>query len=195
MEDLKATVTTATAPIVVAPTSEKLTALQAERKAERAKLATLEDGPDYDKQFDVCVKLDAAIKTEVAAIKTEQRNAEIAEMRNKRVQLYTDAIEAYDAHLAVHNDKKASIEDKNAAYAAYKAKAEIVTNELLSKVGGAVKPVTTATGEAKQSTGGQAEIIELFLAGKTQPEIIEAGHKRSTVWHTINNYKIANGLK
>jgi len=179
-------------------TSDKLTALRAARKVEAGKLNAIEDteSEDYAKQFDIVFKADQEIKAEIANLKQAEREAEIQEKRAAKVSLFDTCITAWDANTAAQADKKMSLEDKNAVYDAYKTAREVVVNMLLGTV---AKPATASTGTAGASTGtagANAEaIVALFLAGETLAQIEAKGYAKSTVWHAVNNYKIAQGLK
>lgn len=144
-------------------------------------------------------KLDGEINAEKAEIKKAENEAKVAEMRNERLALNKAQFTAYDALLAVKFDKKAKPEDVSAAETAFNTAKELVDNELLAKYASSSagrKSVAKTDGASEQSASGEhkAKIIEMFLAGKSHKDIQdETGIPRSTVWHTINNYKKANG--
>lgn len=180
---------------VATPTSEKITALTLayqtawsemlkhtnplSKEAKDAKLAVL--------------KIEGEMKAEEMAIAKAANDAKIAEARNARIALNTTQLSAYLA--LVNAPKNVTAEAKAALQSAFDTAREAVENELLAKFASS-KPAKAATdGEAKSNgrdTESKAAILEMFHAGKSQKEIVDAGHARSTVWHTINNYKKAN---
>ncbi len=176
-------------------TSELLEKLKAEHKALWAELIKHED-PDSEEAKDASLavfKKKGEIKAEEANLLKIENEAKQTAARNERLKFAQDLIDAVTAKVSAPKntsaDKMAELES---AVATAKEKVE---NELLAKFAGS-KPAKTAAatdGTAKVSEGGanKEAILELARAGKTQKEIIEAGYKRSTVWHTVNNAKIA----
>lgn len=187
--------TTGNTAVKPEPTSDKLTALQSELKVKKSALRAIEDmdSPEYEAALAEIFKTNSAIKAEVANLKAEERKAEIAEANNKRIALFDDAVTAIIANNALQADKKASQADKDAAAADAAAKREAVVNALL---GSTPKPAAVKAEGGESKSADRQAIVALFLSGKTHKQIEEEdGYARSTVWHAINDYKKANGLK
>lgn len=188
------------------PTSDKLETLKIALIDAQKIVATQEPGSAaftdaMIKAFQVGKEIDA----EKLNIKKLLHEQEVAMKRNERIALFDEAIVAYDAVIAI-NATEASIDEKNAVYDAYKAKREIVVNELLAKYATS-KPSTVATqGVAKStSTNGNkaADILAMFHEQRAQgipdatikKNIEAAGHARGTVGAVILAWQRANGEK
>lgn len=180
-------------------TSEKLDALKAQYAELWQKMLTMTDPFSKEtKDAKLAVwKIESEIKAEEAALQKAANDAKIAELRNQRLQLNTNQLNALRALIAIENDKKATPEAKQAAIDEFNTAKELVDNELLAKFAAssaAKKSVPASDGEPSsgKDSANKDAILEMYLAGKTQAEIQAAGFARSTVWHTINNYKKAN---
>jgi len=143
-------------------------------------------------------KIEGEIKAEETAIQKALNDAKIEEQRNQRLALNSNQLAAYAALLAERAKKSPDAAKVAELQAAFDTSKEAVDNELLAKYAAsrpAKKAPESASGETTTGTAANtAAIIELYLAGKTHREIEDAGFKRSTVWHAINNYKKANSL-
>ncbi len=140
-------------------------------------------------------KLDGEIAAEENRIRKEQKDAEIAELRNQRIQLNDKQLAAHLKYVNLAADKKAKPEDVQTALDEFNTAKELVNNELLAKYANSAagrKPKAEGETGDKTSSANTAQIIEMYLAGKSHAEIQEAGFARSTVWHAINKYKKAN---
>jgi len=181
-------------------TSEKLVQLKAQFAEAWAKMAGISD-PFSKEAKDAKLetwKIEGEMKAELANLQKAENEARIAEQRNERLKLNQNQLDAHAALLALKGDKKATAEQIAEAQTAFDTAKEAVDNELLAKYAGSKSAAKVADGTAKEAGEkgkDRAAIIELYLAGKEQKEIIEAGYARSTVWHAINDYKKANGLK
>lgn len=179
------------------PTSEKLQALQIAAKAAWAEMLTHTDPMTKaakDAKLAV-LKLDGEMNAEIAAIAKAANEAKIAEARNERIALVSRLLESQIALLQL--PKNATAEAKATAESNLATARETVENELLAKFAGSKPAKATANGEATangtgRNTESKAAILELYHAGKSHAEIEAAGYPRSTVWHTINNFKKAN---
>ncbi len=174
-------------------TSDKLTAIDADIKSRKAALRAIDDmdSPEYETALGELVKANAERKAEIANIKAEERKAEQAEVRNKRVAMFDNAVAAIVANTAVQSDKKSTPEQKDEAAKLAAETRELVVNALL---GSTPKPaVSSEAGDKKagSSSANREAIVALWLAGKTHAEIELEGYAKSTVWHAINDYKIA----
>jgi hypothetical protein len=181
--------------------SEKLTALKAQYTAAWQTMLTMTDPFSKEtKDAKLAVwKIEGEIKAEEAAIQKQANDAKVAEMRNQRLQLNAKQLEAYSNLLAAKADKKTPADRLAELETAFATAKELVDNELLAKYAAsstAKKAATPTDGTPSdgKSNANTAAIVELYLAGKSHKEIEEAGYKRSTVWHAINNYKKANNI-
>ena len=174
-------------------TSETLVKLRNEKKALWAEMVKHED-PDTDEAKNASLavhKKQGEINAEEANLRKIASDAEITAKRNERLKLAQNLIDAVTAKLTAPKNTPA---DKMAEFDGAIATArEIVENELLAKFAASKPAKVAADGATPKSDGGanKEAILELARSGKTQKEIIEAGYKRSTVWHTVNNAKIA----
>lgn len=188
---------TATAPAPAQkPMSEKLNELRAAYKAAYDKARQIEDpfSPEAQTANMELWKIQGEIKKEEAAILKAAAEAKIAEMRNARLALVSNLLEAQKAVLSL--PKSATAEQRNDVENKLAEAKQVVENELLAKFAASKPAKSEASGEkAERNSGNTAAIIELYLSGKTHSEIEAEGYARSTVWHAINNYKKANGLK
>lgn len=143
-------------------------------------------------------KIEGEIKAEETAIQKALNDAKIEEQRNQRLALNSNQLAAYAALLVERAKKSPDAAKVAELQVAFDISKEAVDNELLAKYAAsrpAKKAPESASGETTTGTAANtAAIIELYLAGKTHREIEDAGFKRSTVWHAINNYKKANNL-
>lgn len=186
---------TSTAPVL---TSEKLTELNKAYLVAWSEMLKYPDPMSKEaKDAKLAVwKIEGEIKQENVNLDNAAKAAKTAEMRNQRLKLNQTQLDALTALLAVKSDKKATPESVQTAQTAFDTAKEAVDNELLAKYAGS-KSAKTATPsdngtESKEASANKAAILELYAQGKTHKEIEEAGYKRSTVWHTINNFKKAN---
>ena len=185
----------ATAPVVEAPapTSEKLTEIDARIDGLYADLtANIADRTKAQEINMAIFKATQERTAELAAIKKHEADLKLQELRNQRVALVDELLAAWDANTAIQADKKASVEDKNAVYEAFKTKKEAVTNELLAKYPATKTATVAATGDkpAAGTKGGVSEAIKAILVAelatgkllKDAKKVAEdAGHSRGTV--------------
>lgn len=190
-ETATATATAAVKPEFV-PQSEKLTALKDAVKA-AWKIVIGFDDPFSKEAKDAklaFLKAEGEVKAEESALIKAENDRKAAEAKNARIGLVDTMISAYDA---MSKAPKSTAADKMAELTnAYNTAREVVVNELLAKFGGNKPAKEKAEGETGRDSESKQAILEMFHAGKTHKEIEEAGYARSTVWHTINNYKKAN---
>jgi len=176
--------------------SEKLTELQNAYKAAWDSMLKMTDPfAKETKDAKLAVwKIEGEIKAEEAAILKAENEARIAEQRNQRLLLNANQLAAHVALLTIKADKKATAEAVAEAQTAFDNAKELVDNELLAKYAKSAPAKKAVDGDAPKAdkTAQTAEIVEHYLAGKTNKEIEDLGFARSTVWHSINNYKKAN---
>lgn len=187
---------TATAAVKAEPTSEKLVALKQAMKEKWSIARQIEDPfSDEAKAANMEVfKLKGEIAAEIAAIIAAENAAKIAEARNARLALNKNQLDLFASLLAVKADKRATAETVAAAQTAFDTAKELVDNELLAKYASSrpAKAAVSSDGATTAKTSANKDaILELARAGKSHKEIEAEGHKRSTVWHTINNAKKA----
>ena len=179
-------------------TSPKLVELKNAAKVAWKAMQSMEDpfAPETKTAKLAFYKAESEVKAEESALQKSANDAKIAEMRNKRLALNSSQIDALTVLIALRNDKKADPAKLSEAETVFNTAKEAVDNELLAKYA-ASKSAKVATpsenGTDDKTSGGdnKAAILELARAGKTHKEIEEAGYKRSTVWHAINNAKKA----
>ena len=178
-------------PVQPEPSNERTVLLNAEidqlfikQDAEKDRAAKLAISMDiYRKQQELA--------TEIANIRKHERELELIEARNARKALLDAVIYALEAVINTNNDKKATIEEKNAVYDDFKAKRDIVYAELTARYGSSTPAKKANDGTPKEpgTRGGtSAAIKELLLghlaAGKTLTEakkLVEAeGYSRGT---------------
>ncbi len=192
MKNAQAEVATSTATVPTPLTSELLVKLRADKKALWQEMLKFDD-PDTDEAKNASLavhKKQGEINAEEANLRKIANDAEIAAKRNERLKLAQNLIDAVTAKVTA---PKNTTPDKMAELdSAVSTAREIVENELLAKFAASKPAKVTAPGETPAKTSDNKDaILEMARAGKTQKEIIEAGYKRSTVWHTVNNAKIA----
>lgn len=172
------------------PTSPILDELREKRLGFKKLARTFEpDSDDENNALMEAYKIDQLIKAEIANIKTAEAQMELQTKRNARVQLFDDAIQAY-------NDAQSHPEDATIK-AAYDAAREVVVNILIGSLAAKVAPVKVAGDKTAAPAG--SDILTLHLANlavgmddsASRKALEAAGHKRSTVWHTVNNYNKA----
>lgn len=195
---LTAVVEAATGAVEAPLTSEKLEKLKADYRVAFKAIQAVED-PFSKEAIDAklaAFKIEGEIAAEKAALQKAVNDAKIAEQRNLRLALNTAQFAAYDNLLKVKADKKSTPEQIAEAQTAFDTAKELVDNELLAKYANSstAKKAKAVDGQPveKASSANKAAILEMFHAGKTHAEIEAAGYKRSTVWHTINDWKKAN---
>lgn len=181
------------------PTSEKLTELRSQRTEalKNAMAAEIDSKEQQDGLLEVW-KLDAAIKSEIAALNKQKIQAELDEKRNARIKLFNDAIAA---------DRAAQLDPDNAELADAAAKtAEIVKNELLARYSSAAPAKKATSGNSNGGTRGaisaaiRALIVPMFAEGKTGAEVRHAvihdnGFNDGTANAVIKKYEEEIGLK
>lgn len=192
MKNAQAEVATPEVAVPTPLTSELLVKLRAEKKALWQEMLKHED-PDTDEAKNAALavhKKAGEINAEEANLRKIENDAKITAARNERLKLAQNLIDAVTAKFTAPKNTPA---DKMAEFDGAIATArEIVENELLAKFASSKPAKVAATdGTPAKTSDNKDGILELARAGKTQKEIIEAGYKRSTVWHTINNAKIA----
>lgn len=181
-----------TTPVVniakpIEPTSPKLDELRA-KKLEFKKLARTFE-PDSDEENNALMeayKVEQLIKAEIAGIKTAEAQMELQTKRNERVQLFDNAIALYDAMNASGGEQS--------AIDAYNTAAEIVVNILIGTLATKLTPAKVTGNKTEAPAGG--DILTAHIANiatgmddsASRKALETAGHKRSTVWHTVNNY-------
>lgn len=196
---------TAPAPVVVESTSEELTKLLTEKAGYGKTLATAAAGSkEQEDSIQAILLVNNKIAAEKANIAKLAKQAELDEMKSKRVQVLMDAIFADRLNIATPNDEN----DKRAKDALDAAK-----NALLS---GMPRTATVATtGDKKTGTPGakgqttaaiRAEIAPMY-EGVTRDTVGEVGKKvRAHVIKELNfndgtanaailTYEIEIGLK
>jgi len=188
------------------PTSEKLIELRATKKSHLIAARGFE--PDSDGEAAELLeayKIEQLIKAEIANIANVAKQAELQLKRSERIALNDAMLEAYKALVLFTSnpDDDVSSIEYNTLSDAFKAAREIVDNELLAKYSVPVKAATTTTGSiagAKLSdTENTAMVAANHAAGMTDAQnraaLMAAGVPRSTAWHSVNNWLIANNLK
>lgn len=201
------TKTDATAKVVTLPepepTSPKLVEIRA---AIDSKLST--DQSKLDRAGKLALNLEIFgltndEKTEIANIKKATAEAKSAEARNAKIKVADDYAAAAIANHIAQNDKKLSLDDKNAANDTFHKLRETVINAILGS-----RPTATKDGTAtEKSTGTKGEtgkkIVEAFLAnratGMTDTEnvkaIIASGFSRGTTGAVVLAYQREIGEK
>lgn len=180
-------------PVVFVPTSENLTALK--QTAITAWGEVLKFADPFSKEAKdaklAFLKIEGEIKAEEAGLNKAEADRKAQEAKNERIKLFDDAMAAYKVLLQA---PKATTADKMAELQnAFDTAREEVVNQLLAKFGGSKPAAAAKDGEPKADNANKQAILDLFHAGKKHAEIeAELGVPRSTVWHTINNYKKAN---
>lgn len=150
--------------IAPAPTSEKLTQLNADADRIWAELGTHpRTSPEAAELRNQMIKNEGDIKAEIAAIKKTENDAKIAEKRAAELSVLNSYTDAVLSNAAVQADKKASIEDKNASSDSLAAIHETLVNKLLGKVSA---PRTSAPSDKPAGTRGAtgSAIKEMLLA-------------------------------
>lgn len=193
---MAATATDSAGTITPEPTSELLTKLQGDYKTAWAEMLKHADPLSKEaKDAKMAVwKIEGEINNEIAAIAKKANDAKIAELRNARLALNQTQLDKYAVVLQLRADKKADPAKLAQAETEFATAKEAVDNELLAKYASSSSAKKTVVTDGNPSTDGDAKkaaILELARAGKTQKEIIAEGYARSTVWHTINNAKMA----
>ena len=203
MEATTTTATTAAAPIVSEPKSEKLTNIRSEIAE---KLASLDGVTDITAKLSVIGeigKLQQSEAAEIAEIKKAELQLKLAEANAKRVSeanaIIDGLLSASETAKAAAADKKMSIDDKNSANAAYVSEREKLVNLLIGK-----SPKAAVSSEAnigKTAAAGandgeiQAAYLALVEAGSSEADAKKAleaephNFKRSTIWFAIDRLK------
>lgn len=178
------------------PTSDKLTELRATELHHKQLARTFEIGSDEEEAALMeAYKTKQLIKAEIANIANEAAKLALDAARNERVKLLDNVLDAYAMYISDTTNE--------AAKSDYEAKREIVANELLAKYATS-KPATaklTNTNHRMGSGDGATkdDIVALHIANvasgmddsASRKSLEAAGHKRSTVWHAVNNYNKA----
>lgn len=172
-------------PYKFEPQSETLSAIRANRATAKRKFATANEN-EIDAIMAEISDLNAAEKTEIAAL-TENENKRIAtENAAKLLQPMNDGLNAIRANAIAPNDENTDSANKFV---------ELLKTMFL---GGkrATATVATATGEPKHATGDATEILaaykQLIASGNDEPTAkreLEKTHAKSTVWHVVNKFK------
>jgi len=141
-------------------------------------------------------KIEGEIKAVETQIAKAENDAKIAEARNARLTLNQTQLDAYAALLAERGKKSPDAAKLTELETAFNTAKEVVDNELLAKYAASKPAKVTVSSENGQSnssdkSGNKAAILELARAGKSHKEIEAEGFKRSTIWHAINDAKIA----
>lgn len=187
-----AALTAVVTPVLVEPTSEKLTALKEQRKVKFTEAMTLEYGTkEQNDALTAVFKIDGEIRAEIAAIKQLEANAKIAELRNERISQLAERDNLLRALDAVTANKKSTPEDIAVATDNFNKANEPILNALLSKYA-TVKPAAVAAdGTAKPAAakGATSQTIEdklmAYINGGQTPSdavksVIAEGFSRGT---------------
>lgn len=194
------------APVAKIYTNDKIVELQAAKKAKFAEMVKIDpDNVDALTNANLEIfKLQKDIEAEIANMKGEERKQEIAMKMQERIKIREDfeaallaSIDANSAlaKIAVGKRTPEQIEENNAVNDALKAAREKLDNELLARYATSTPAKSVATGEPKESSD-KSKILELHLANvannmtdaQSRKALEDAGYKRSTVWHAVNNY-------
>lgn len=138
------------------------------------------------------LKAESEANAEMLNLQKLENQRKLDEQRNERIQLVTTLLSKFEA--TIKQPKNATPETIATAASELATAREAVVNQLLAKFAGS-KPATSkpdGTATTGRNTDSKAAILEMFHAGKSHAEIEAAGFPKSTVWHTINNYKKAN---
>lgn len=194
--------TTAVAP-APAPTSEKLTALQAEKKIlVAAMLACTPDTPEMEAAMEAVYKQNGLIKAEIGEIKKAEHAVKVAEARNAKLALIVNYDAARDALKAL--PKSAKDDERNAATDAFNAAKTALENAVIGSVGSL--KADPADGEKKkpgEKGATSKRIVEKFLANRAAgmndtenvKAIIESGESRGTTGAVVLAWQRENGEK
>jgi len=194
--------TTAVAP-APAPTSEKLTALQAEKKTlVAAMLACTPDTPEMEAAMEAVYKQNGLIKAEIGEIKKAEHAVKVAEARNAKLALIANYDAARDALKAL--PKSAKDDERNAATDAFNAAKTALENAVIGSVGSL--KADPADGQKKQpgEKGATSKrIVEKFLANRAAgmndtenvKAIIASGESRGTTGSVVLAWQRENGEK
>jgi len=197
---------TTTQAVTIAPTSEKLTEIQAAIVSKKAELKQAYINDDDAATETLGLELFAlkqSEKAELSAINKAEIAAKIEAERNKRKAIATDFEAAILANAILQADKKADETAKAESESNLATMREALINELLSGKAATPKAVTSGNAESGKSSAKAGEIVEMYkseiAAGKNHTEamqsVIAAGVKRGTAWKPIDDYRKANGLK
>lgn len=179
-----------TANVVAEPTNEKTAEIDGKIDA---LFAAQDSETDRAKKLAISMeiyKLQQERAAEVNNIKKHQRELELKEAQNKRIQLVTDLLAAHEANLAVQANKKATEEEKTAANEAFVAAREIVQNELLAKYKTSSPAKTSADGGVNVPTSGKSAEIKTRLLdmvangtplATAKKMLVDEGFSRGTV--------------
>ena len=132
-------------------------------------------------------KIEGEMKAETAEITKRENEAKLQELRNERLKLNSNMLDAYKAFITAPKntaaDKLAELES------AFNTAKELVDNELLAKYASSKPAKKAENGETSsaETSASKDAIIEAYRAGKSHKDIEAMGYARSTVWHTINN--------
>jgi hypothetical protein len=207
--------TTQTTVINAEPNSPKLDELRAKRLEFKKLARTFEpDSDDENAALLNAYKIEAEIKAEIANIRNAERAAEIQLKRSERIAIREQFEQALrdelDFFYMNKNPKTGTIplekiEILNGLTDERKNRAEKLDNELVARYSAstpAKKSVAadgTPANVSPSNGAASSDILTQHLAnvaaGMTDSEsrknLESAGHKRSTVWHTVNNYNKA----
>ena len=194
----------ATATAKSAPTSEKLTQIEAAIVTKNAEIkAAFINDADSDTleklQFEKFALVNDR-KAEIANIEKLQREAEIVAKRNEKLAVLTAAIQSGIEASNVNADKKATDEAKAAANEAAKAAYEAAANLII----GSVTVKAAATSDSGSGSKKAAEIVSEYVAAlaanngnhtAAMKAVVDAGTPRGSAWKPIDDYRKANNLK
>lgn len=183
-------------------TSEKMTSIQA---AKKAKLAEVRAEVDEDKAFELnteLFKLGQDERAEIAHLKAEDNKAEMEAKRAEKVKQLTTLVDLGGKLAAINADKKASDEDKASAKLAYDTLFDAISNQLL---GSAPRVVSAPKAGGGEKSGAQKEqIVEWYkahrAAGLDHTAALKAvtdinGVARGSAWGPVDSYRISIGEK
>lgn len=197
--------------VVPEPESEQLTKIRTDIDNQWTEIEGLKPRtPEYTAATLKLFELQASETAEIANIKKREQELLLIEKQNQRVALLDAVIDAKLASVEFDNSVRGADgtipaehhERSNELNAAFKQAREVVANELLKSLPTVRKTVaagtTAAAGDSNkgdEKTAILAKHVANIAAGKTDAEsrkLLEAdGHKRSTVWHAVNNYNAA----
>lgn len=178
------------------PTSPQLTELETKRSEAKAAVNTaFTETMDFDSKAvtdarNELARIDGLIKAEIAAIHAAENKAKLDEQRNKRSAMVYNLLDVAGVQKP-YNEATIS-------------QCELIVNELLAKY-----PKTSGgsgNSNASKTHGTKAEATRLHIINKANGmddsesrKQIEASMfdgkllTRSTVWHAVNDFNIANG--
>lgn len=191
-------------------TSDKLTELNAKLAEQRTAVRNAAAGTKDEDDAEMAVwSTRKLIEAEVASLKQQERDRELAETRAKLKQPLDDLLAAHKDNLASIGNESMTIEQKNAINDGFVKLYDQIANVLM---GGARKsaPVVKLTEEGKPASNGTAKgsitatirtlIAPMYASGKTGAEVRKEiihnhGFNDGTANAAIKKYEEEIGLK